>query len=580
MRSVTAGFLLLCRNLRPFLLESVLRPSRGCRRGGHGYIAGRQRDDGSVFPASFWPGILSQRDVVVACRERMQLDRQQVGMDRFQRQMWYLREGMDPNTLFHRPGVAGLFDGVISDHVVSQAEVLKRKFFRSNPDEVNPMALTVGLSGSFFQLLDSRYVLSLVLDLVSEDDALCLALSCRAFRDTLWERFQTGVLNMYVIGHGLPARDVWILEHSVPDSAVRIRTRDAAILRYPSRIDWALGLSSAPWPLGGAGLAIDSVVHTLEHHRLISLLDRRNRTERDVDDWVAWKMVAVAAGLGALDAVRRLRALGYGWNSVAVHAAAGGGHLDMVRYLVSNCALVRVEGLLGLGLPKYQKVCSPSWGRITTAAAAAGGHLGVLEYLIDVVGCPWDACCAYLASYYGRLDVLIWLEGRWNDFGRYPPGSMSMQRGGWEDPHYCNLPRRRRYTPALHGTSGNQVVCASAALGGHLDVLQWARGVESKANRRRFAWNREFCLSFASMPVGQGDCWFGADRPGFDRELCDHAVYAAFAEHHASSAIMNWIVDQPAVEPGEDLAPHDMRCDDPAMYRCAALPVCIRAALR
>jgi hypothetical protein len=65
-------------------------------------------------------------------------------------------------------------------------------------------------------------------------------------------------------------------------------------------------LSSAPWPLGGAGLAIDSVVHTLEHHRLISLLDRRNRTERDVDDWVAWKMIAVAAGLGALDAVRRL----------------------------------------------------------------------------------------------------------------------------------------------------------------------------------------------------------------------------------------------------------------------------------
>jgi hypothetical protein len=143
-----------------------------------------------------------------------------------------------------------------------------------------------------------------------------------------------------------------------------------------------------------------------------------------------------------------------------------------------------------------------------------------------------------------------------------------MQRG-WTDPHYCHLPRRRHYTPALHGAGGNQMVCASAALGGHLEVLQWARGVESKANRRRFAWNREFCLSFASMPVGQGCSWFGSDRPGFDRELCDHAVYAAFSEHHACGAIMRWIVDQPAVHPGEVLVGHDVPAACLVLYSVA-----------
>jgi hypothetical protein len=40
-----------------------------------------------------------------------------------------------------------------------------------------------------FELLDARGSLRLVTDAVHEDDALCLALTCRALRDTLWERF-------------------------------------------------------------------------------------------------------------------------------------------------------------------------------------------------------------------------------------------------------------------------------------------------------------------------------------------------------------------------------------------------------
>ena len=40
-----------------------------------------------------------------------------------------------------------------------------------------------------FSLLDARGSLRLVTDAVHEDDALCLALTCRALRDALWARF-------------------------------------------------------------------------------------------------------------------------------------------------------------------------------------------------------------------------------------------------------------------------------------------------------------------------------------------------------------------------------------------------------
>ena len=48
---------------------------------------------------------------------------------------------------------------------------------------------SAALAGSPFGLLDAASTLRLVTDLVHEDDALCLALACRALRDVLWERF-------------------------------------------------------------------------------------------------------------------------------------------------------------------------------------------------------------------------------------------------------------------------------------------------------------------------------------------------------------------------------------------------------
>ena len=48
---------------------------------------------------------------------------------------------------------------------------------------------SAALAGSPFGLLDAVSSLRLVTDAVHEDDALCLALTCRAVRDALWERF-------------------------------------------------------------------------------------------------------------------------------------------------------------------------------------------------------------------------------------------------------------------------------------------------------------------------------------------------------------------------------------------------------
>ena len=65
------------------------------------------------------------------------------------------------------------------------------------------------LAASPFALLDKRGSIRFVTDVVHEDDALCLALACRALRDALWARFPVR-----------PAGDA--------HAGKRLRTRDAA----------------------------------------------------------------------------------------------------------------------------------------------------------------------------------------------------------------------------------------------------------------------------------------------------------------------------------------------------------------
>jgi hypothetical protein len=74
------------------------------------------------------------------------------------------------------------------------------------------------LAASPFAMLDAHGSLRFVTDLVHEDDALCLALTCRALRDALWARF--------------PARPAG---HA--HAGKRLRTRDAAVAGLGARVN-------------------------------------------------------------------------------------------------------------------------------------------------------------------------------------------------------------------------------------------------------------------------------------------------------------------------------------------------------
>ena len=81
-----------------------------------------------------------------------------------------------------------------------------------------PVATMAALAASPFALLDAHSSLRLVTDVVHEDDALYLALACRALRDALWARF--------------PARPAG---HA--HAGKRLRTRDAAVARLGAAVD-------------------------------------------------------------------------------------------------------------------------------------------------------------------------------------------------------------------------------------------------------------------------------------------------------------------------------------------------------
>jgi hypothetical protein len=89
------------------------------------------------------------------------------------------------------------------------------------------------LATSPFALLDARSNLRLVTDAVREDDALCLALACRALRDALWARFPRRLAGDAHAGR-------------------RLRTRKAALVVRVARLVWARGLAATEDALSAA----------------------------------------------------------------------------------------------------------------------------------------------------------------------------------------------------------------------------------------------------------------------------------------------------------------------------------------
>ena len=140
------------------------------------------------------------------------------------------------------------------------------------------------LADSTFALLDGRGSLRLVTDAVHKDDALCLALTCRALRDALWAHFPA-----QPAGHAAAGTRVW--------------TRDAAVVGTVGRLAWAWGLDR-PWPEPREG-------------------------------WRPSKICETAARHGALASLQWARANGCAWSVATCTAAAHRGHLP-VHFLYTS----------------------------------------------------------------------------------------------------------------------------------------------------------------------------------------------------------------------------------------------------
>jgi hypothetical protein len=138
------------------------------------------------------------------------------------------------------------------------------------------------LAASSFGLLDVAAALRLVTDLVHEDNALCLALTCRALRDALWVRFPRR-----------PAGD--------SHAGARVRTRDAAVVRTVGRLQWARGLDR-PWPESREG----------------------------------WQLDEICAANGALASLQWAWANGCDWSVTTCYQAARGGHLAVLQWARAN----------------------------------------------------------------------------------------------------------------------------------------------------------------------------------------------------------------------------------------------------
>ena len=152
-----------------------------------------------------------------------------------------------------------------------------------------------------FGLLDARASLRLVADLVHEDDALCLALTCRPLRDALWMRFPRP-----------PPGDAF--------AGARVRMRDKAVVSTVGRLAWARGLAR-PWPG-----------------------PRKNWPPN------SWRICARAAMYGALASLQWARANGCEWDADTCTMAAAGGHLEVLQWARANgCAWNRADCLFWAG---------------------------------------------------------------------------------------------------------------------------------------------------------------------------------------------------------------------------------------
>ena len=260
-------------------------------------------------------------------------------------------------------------------------------------------------STGFIQL-ELRNCLGLVLDLIEDDDALCVALVCKAFCAAVFQRY--------------PVReDGWRLTTGVSAVAASVSrlvwARDLTGTRTGRSRDGGLEIQGPPWLTAWdtstcAALARANQLHALQWARaggglllpppspsgtllLHKLVQRQSAgpTEELVvfakkrrQDWIAWHEVQnLRKGLDP----RKYS------NSV----------LERFRAYADSDAQDRQRQRTDTDDDSY----SCPWDETVCSEAARGGHLEVLKWA-RAAGCAWDHLTCWWAARNGHEEVLHW----------------------------------------------------------------------------------------------------------------------------------------------------------------------------
>jgi hypothetical protein len=319
-------------------------------------------------------------------------------------------------------------------------------------------AMELALAGSPFALLDAHSSVRLVTDRVHEDDALSLALACRALRDALWARF--------------PRRPAG----AGPLSGKRLRTAMAAAVATVGRAAWARGFLAPSGTWDRTMLAQSEPGMTMRQP-LWNLLprepDRDSHARRTHWPRIIFGIFYTAARHGSAPAVLRwaikneTEGLGHVSIPAAAAAAAEGGHLAVLQWLRKR---------------------SFPWDARTATAAAAGGHLAVLRWA-RTNACEWNAHTCSEAARGGHLALLQWAWENGCPWRREQTCSEAAEGG-----HLAVLQWAR-----ADGCTWGTDTAFNAAQGGHLAVLRWAR-------ENGCPWERRHILAAWTRPKGSPIC--------------------------------------------------------------------------
>jgi hypothetical protein len=362
---------------------------------------------------------------------------------------------------------------------------------------------------SSFALLDTRGSLRLVTDAVHEDDALCLALTCRALRDALWARFPRRL-----------AGD----EHA----GKRLRTRNAAVTATAARLAWVWALPAGCRPLW---LFADTPART---GVMMSTVARWGSLAA-----FQWALQITGLSQWALQSM-----FSAGCDPLSIcRAAARGGKLTTLQWMSDDLKHLAGE-ILASGYSGQQALFSTSGGGMASLriAAAEGGHVAVLQWLRATYDCtctsgPGLSCVA--AARAGQLAVVQWLRANGCDCESVR-AYWAAAKGGhlpvlqWLRANGCEWDR----PDALAGVDG---ACFLAARGGHLTVLQWLRA-------NGCPWVQALCLDVARRQQHKAERLAVA---AAERRRDTNGTAAAGDEDrlqeeaHLWTTITEWIVAQP-----------------------------------